>query len=389
MNRIIKIENISETIENDFRIVSTILDGEELWFKLPAKFTFNTSAELFISAILLEAMISNRNIEIASDISISPILLKQLNKLQRIYNCWNHLLAPISIIASNFQEPVAQPGTASFYSGGIDSSYTLLSNLEEITHLIVLSGFDTVEKSEQWPQLVTKHQVVASSLNKNLIYIESNLTAFNDKRKISRSFQHGLTLAGIGISLGFHKVYIPSSFTFSDLFPWGSHPCTDPLWSTGTTTIVHDGADKTRSEKTLAISAVPVVFNNLQVCWKNISYNCGACSKCLRTMTACHLYNLTSTSLPILPSIDALKNLKLSSTAGEPFFDDLIVLAKRQKHPEVAKILRKTQCMFQIKLHFEAFVNLCTFGKFRALVRTKRKVQWTEYRVTLSPKSDD
>jgi len=388
MNKVIKIENITVTIENEYRLLSTELDGENLWFKLPAEIHINNSAELFVSAILLEAMISGRDIEVADDISMSPTLLSQLDKLQRIYHCWNHLLSPIKVIARNQQEPTQQPGTASFYSGGVDGSYTLCSHLEEISHLIVISGFDTVEKSEQWPLLVAKHQAVAAKLNKKLVYIESNLTAFNDKRKISRSFQHGLTLAGVAIALGFSKVYIPSSFTYSDLFPWGSHPCTDPLWSTGTSTIVHDGAETTRSEKTLAISAVPIVFDNLQVCWKNIAYNCGSCSKCLRTITACYLYNLKSVSIPQLTNIEVLKNLKLSSTAGEPFFDDLITVATQQNHSEIVSILKKTQWRFQLKLHFEAFVNLCTFGKLRKIVRAKRKLQWTQYRVTLSPKTD-
>jgi hypothetical protein len=229
---------------------------------------------------------------------------------------------------------------------------------------------------------------VAAALNKKLICVESNITEFNDRRKISRMFQHGLTLAGVGVALGFSQVYIPSSSTYSYLFPLGSHPCTDPLWSTAITSIVHDGAERTRSEKTVALTKYPVLLDNLQVCWNNISYNCGKCSKCLRTMIACYLYSLKCKNLPDQDIIEIAKQLKIASASGEPFFDDLISLAKEKGHFEIVRILDKTHRNFLIKLHFEAFVNLLTHGKLKKLVRKQRKTQWTKFRVTMSPNSD-
>ena len=388
MNAVIRIENIVETVEDEYRLLKTVIDGEEVWIKLPIEFQINTSAELFLSVVLLEAMISHRNIEVSDEISVSPTLLKNLEKLQRIYHLWNHLLKPIEIHATYLKEPKPQTGSASFFSGGVDSSYTLCANFESISHLIVLSGFDTLEKPEQWAQLVDKHQTVAAALNKKLICVESNITEFNDRRKISRMFQHGLTLAGVGVALGFSQVYIPSSSTYSYLFPLGSHPCTDPLWSTAITSIVHDGAERTRSEKTVALTKYPVLLDNLQVCWNNISYNCGKCSKCLRTMIACYLYSLKCKNLPDQDIIEITKQLKIASASGEPFFDDLISLAKEKGHFEIVRILDKTHRNFLIKLHFEAFVNLLTHGKLKKLVRKQRKTQWTKFRVTMSPNSD-
>ena len=385
MSNVIKIENIVEVIENEHRLLSTIIDGDKVWIKIPVEFEINKSSELFLSIILLEAMISERDIEISDYISISPTLLENLKKLQRIYHLWNHLLKPIKIHAKNLVEPISHIGSASFFSGGVDSAYTLYSNYESITHLIVLSGFDTLDKPEQWEQLVNKHKVIAQALNKKLIYIESNITEFNDRRKISRMFQHGLTLAGIGIALGFSQVFIPSSSTYSYLFPLGSHPCTDPLWSTATTKIFHDGAERTRSQKTLEISHNPVLFDNLQVCWNNISFNCGKCSKCLRTIIACYLYDLNCNSLPKQNIFETAKNLKIGSASGEPFFDDLIFLARKKGHFKVANILNKTYKKFLLKLYFEALVNTLTNGKLKTIVRKIRKTQWTESRVTMSP----
>lgn len=381
----IKIEGILDQVQDGFRTISTVLDGTELWFKFPAHFHLNSSAELFVACCLLEAMISDRDIEIAADIAISPTLLARLHDLQKIYHCWNHKLKQISIIAPLQQEPAQQHGVASFYSGGVDGSYTLCACLDEISHLIVLKGFDTISKPEQWQQLVDKNQALVDKLNKQLLFIDNNVQDFVRPRLISSHFQHGLTLAGIAIATGFQKVLIPSSFTYKDLFPWGSHPCTDVLWSTASTQIVHHGAELSRTEKTAFITTNPLVFDNLQVCWKNIAHNCGQCSKCLRTMGACYLLNKQSKALPAMQQ-QQFSNLKLSGLAGVPFLQDLMELAEKRGRTDIARVLRKTLWRFQLRVHAESLFNLLTFGYLMKFVHRIRKTAWVDYRVVMISK---
>ncbi len=99
---------------------------------------------------------------------------------------------------------------------------------------------------------------------------------------------HGTVLIAValGLQAGMHRLYIPSSYPYRDLFPWGSHPLIDPLWSTESTEIVHDGCEATRVQKVVSyISKSQVALDHLRVCWESHrgQYNCGTCEKCLRT----------------------------------------------------------------------------------------------------------
>jgi hypothetical protein len=102
---------------------------------------------------------------------------------------------------------------------------------------------------------------------------------------VSEQFNHGTLLAAVAYLLSptIGTVYIPSTHDYSQLFPWGSHPILDPLWSTEATTIIHDGCDALRLEKTAVIAKHEVALRHLRVCWGG-EYNCGACNKCVRTI---------------------------------------------------------------------------------------------------------
>jgi 7-cyano-7-deazaguanine synthase in queuosine biosynthesis len=70
------------------------------------------------------------------------------------------------------------------------------------------------------------------------------------------------------------------------MIPDGSNFITDPLWSSGYTQIIHDGADSRRNDKIKFIAENSNALSILRVCWQDKGYNCGQCSKCLRTMVA-------------------------------------------------------------------------------------------------------
>ncbi len=380
----IKIESIQEHTNGGVTTVSTFMDGTDIWLKYPSEYKFNTSAEVFVAAALLEAMVSGRDIEIHESIPISPTLLSHLEELQRIYRCWNDNLQLIHIYAPNLQEPeFYNSGVASFFSGGVDSSYTLCERMNEISHLIVLSGFDTVTKPEQWNELIAKHKDLASQLGKSLVYIEHNIHKYTEDRKISRAFQHGLTLAGVAILTGFKKVYIPASSPYDFLVPWGSHPCTDPLWSTSVTQIIHHGADLRRTERTNVVADHQLVFDNLQVCWKNLSFNCGTCPKCLRTMAACYLLDKPSKSIPTLQNKDVSK-ITVTSDVGAMYVQDLVRLSQRVKNRRIEKTLRINLWKFKVRMHSEALFNLLTNRYFVKIFHKIKKTRWTEYRVVMS-----
>ena len=91
--------------------------------------------------------------------------------------------------------------------------------------------------------------------------------------------------ASIGDALGegFTEVNIASTYDWDHLFPWGSHPELDPLWSNGKVLLAHDGCEATRLDKTRLVSEHPIALETLRVCYENPDslYNCGRCRKCL------------------------------------------------------------------------------------------------------------
>lgn len=81
-------------------------------------------------------------------------------------------------------------------------------------------------------------------------------------------------------------IYVPATYRYSDLLPWGTHPLIDLLWSTEQVEVIHDGAEAARVDKVREISKSDVAMRTLRVCWRNPdgAYNCGRCSKCQRTL---------------------------------------------------------------------------------------------------------
>jgi hypothetical protein len=71
--------------------------------------------------------------------------------------------------------------------------------------------------------------------------------------------------------------------------PHGSHPFTDPLWSSDSVEVIHDGAEFCKIERVMAIAQSDVVLDTLRVCFRHLErYNCGRCEKCVLVALALH-----------------------------------------------------------------------------------------------------
>lgn len=191
-------------------------------------------------------------------------------------------------------------GVGSFFSGGVDSFFSLLSHFDEISHLILVkSGFDIFPPNKAvTDKTVTALTRAASEYGKPLVVLETDI------REVSSRFvrwgprYHGAALATVGQLLSPHlkEVIIPSTYQANDLVPWGTHPDLDHLWSSSYLGVAHDSAEFDRAEKVRAISGDPVAMAHLRVCWRNPAseYNCGRCEKCVRTMLALYAFGALS-----------------------------------------------------------------------------------------------
>jgi hypothetical protein len=122
--------------------VSAEIDGFRLWYRVPAAFPVSEAADPFAAAALLPAMLEGRGLEAGPGLTLSPRLIDNWRTLQEIYHRWNPVFKIVPIRAAERPaEPLAR-GVLSFFSGGVDSTYTFLKRREELTHLAFIQGFD-------------------------------------------------------------------------------------------------------------------------------------------------------------------------------------------------------------------------------------------------------
>src|SRR5262249_54154050 len=156
-------------------------------------------------------------------------------------------------------------------------------------------GFDIHvgrSNSDLFPLVLESSHEVAQALSREVLPVTTNIRDFTDAH-VDWGIYHGAALASVALALQpmFRQMHIASTRAYDRLIPWGSHPLLDPLWSTESLALSHDGCEARRLEKVQLIAGSPIALSTLRVCWENPdnAYNCGRCEKCLRTMIALHI----------------------------------------------------------------------------------------------------
>jgi hypothetical protein len=216
----------------------------------------------------------------------------------------------------------ATGAVGAFFTGGVDSFYTLQQHRQEITHLIFVSGFDVPLHRSAARELVTRElRRTAQEIGLPLIEVETNLREFSNSLSFSWEDQHGAGLAAVAHFLApqFAKIYIPSSYALPFLLPYGSHPGLDPLWNANSLELVHDGIEATRFEKIGALSSWDTAIRNLRVCWQVVEgqYNCCRCRKCLWTMAFLRAHRILDRAVSFPLPLDLHKLSEQGADATE------------------------------------------------------------------------
>ena len=278
-----------------------------VWFRFPAEVgPIPAWGDPFLAGFVIPCMYAAEDLHV--DAPVSRRLLESVSAIQRLICRWYPEFRQISTTSRETHEriePTDPLGTATFFSGGVDSAYSLLKHRAEIKELILVHGFENpVGDEDLWEMTRGAVASVAQAFGKTLVTAHTNLRASADQstapwgRRYRGSFfgfcYQGSILAAVGLCLQerFSRVIIPSSYTHNTLVPYGSHPLLDPLWSTETLDFVHDGCETSRFGKIRRITAeAPLAVGNLQVCDVNLpgEHNCCRCDKCLRTMIALRL----------------------------------------------------------------------------------------------------
>lgn len=266
--------------------VSLTFGDKEHRLRFAASEKIGRETDFVLPTTVLPAMMTGVRLELPGE--VSPRLLSAVPKIQDVFCSWDgekFRRVPVEAGVRDVGVKDHASGVACFFSGGVDSFYTLLKRQEEITHLIFM------ELHRQGPsvrgQASRAVREVAKDLGKTLIEVETNLSQFSTEARIGWHYFHGMRLASVGLLFQhlFRKVLIPATLSYDNLTPAGSHPLLDPLWSTESMDFEHDGAEATRVEKVAYISEHEIAMRLLRVCFMDPdAYNCGRCRKCLLTM---------------------------------------------------------------------------------------------------------
>jgi len=322
--------------------------SKEIWYRSSIG-PLSDTCDFIVPACLIPAMSTQSSLKIPGKVSAN--LMHGVENIQQIFKTWDSRFSILDIQTEGISEKPAESAgkVASFFSGGVDSSYTLLKHLDEIDSVIFVHGFDIPLANEALRAEASKAiRTVAGRLGKELIEVETNLRDFSDLFVKWGSDYHGSALASIALLLSphFKRIYIPASDTYEDLCPTGSHPLIDPLWSTETVRIIHDGCEADRVGKTALLAKNDLILEHLRVCWENRggAYNCCECEKCLRTMINLKINGALERSRTFNKplSLSLVERMKMDRETTKVFVEqNLRAIEKLNNDPALASALRK------------------------------------------------
>jgi hypothetical protein len=345
----------------------------------------------FLAATLFPAMRIGQPLHISG--TVSPKLLVTTHTIQDIFHRWFPEYGKIPVHAepglSDEVSGVTEVGA--FFSGGVNSFYTLLKHQGEITKIIFVHGLDIELNNVSLRSMVSKEiRRIAEELGKQLIEVETNVHEFAHQYHYNGSL---LPSIGLILSAQFEKIYIPSNISYDHAFPDSSHPLLDPLWSTESLTFGHDGCEANRNEKFGRISQSAIALRSLRVCLQNPddSYNCCQCEKCVRTMIGleaigaldrCPTFNqkldieaVSRMNLrdPLLPFAE--ENLKTLETRGNnaDLVEALRFCIRNFRYKKMANLLHSNFGEFLASEHGTKFLEGKRNTVFRALWRNERE----------------
>jgi hypothetical protein len=226
------------------------------------------------------------------------------------------------------------------FSGGMDATCTVIRHARgmvghrsrRIAACALIHGFDielaNTAKFEESLRLATQ---TLSSLGLRAIPIRTNY------RSIARAHwldAHGAALVGALQMLKSvaTSCLIGSSKPYDDMvLPYGSNPVTDPLLSSASFAVLHDGAEFDRTGKAAVVATWAEGLANLRVCWSGdqVAANCGRCEKCTRTKMN-FLANKVEPPATLGPALhlDDIRRLKVANKAVMVEFDQILSAAR-------------------------------------------------------------
>jgi hypothetical protein len=330
-------------------------DAESVWFEVPESIAsqLNPAATPWLQAVLPLAVRHGESLE--ADCDVDPVWLQNAKAAMDVWSRWFPELKPVEIRTSGIQAPVSIPNarkTGLFFTGGVDSFYSLLHydrsaasnpHAKLVDDLIYVCGYDIpLENSRALKNKIAALQLIADRLDKNLVIITTNLRETRLNELDWGMVMHGPALGAAGLLLEsrWDTLLISAGGCIEDVTPWGSHPLTDPLMSTGLTRVIRYSNNVTRFAKTEFLSKSQIALDHLHVCWvRNSEDNCGECEKCVRTMLMLEVLGVLDKAacFPQGPILEKLRTIQVTSPLAVPLWEDIKAPAFERGRKDVVR----------------------------------------------------
>lgn len=286
-----KVKQGLATISSDLFDISITIEGES--FPTPTTLNF----ALWISLPI--AMSCGRKLHLNG--KISERALQNARKLVEIWSTWiPSLFKKIEITANkscNIISKLPREPDLMLYSGGLDSTFSLLKNyinLNKPVSLLTVHGMDyDVSDTERFSQLLKKTSPLTKKANGKHFISRSNAAEIMDKFGIDGGIGHGFHLFGnlfLFEDCFEHGVIASDCSEYIDFLisPWGTNHITNDLFKSERFNIKTLDSNIDRAEKTGELTKLKhadIALTSASFCKDRSSRpnNCGVCSKCVRT----------------------------------------------------------------------------------------------------------
>ena len=318
----IRIEEHSNTVRLVCDVTSNIeykvldLNNKTMWFEVPIenKNMFNTQVyDPFFLVPLYLAMFFHTNLKICGKMS-KKLYFNTINYIQKILCNFSNHLGKIEIEVDGFSTVSSDDSklVGTGISCGIDSLSTIYdhfvieSDMEYRINSLFLFNcgthgpFDSPKTSRVFEARYQLNKTAAEDLRLPIYVVNSNLHEFRNEtidKNFEKSTFFALYSCVLALQGSISKYYVSSACEYNDILTYGlsyqnidvagfSESYLIPLIQTETLSLIIDGCQYKRSEKTERIADWQIAQKHLNVCVNtdNHAHNCSYCSKCIRTL---------------------------------------------------------------------------------------------------------